>query len=530
MAKQYGIRAAFVNTLYGYNTCGPLGPNYVSQAFPMALSDVSTLPPYADASVTTRDPARQLTLSDLENCEHYTSVQTEGVLTDDHPVSNAYNRCNPRLWVPLEFRRVGYPYWMHCGNRNYGVGVFDPPGAVPTVDSLFASTIPVQYTSTYDSATVAASPAPDQASSTSTPAEATSTPVESNAANVISASSTASQTSASETPGSTIQSSDAQSFQSTTPTLHPTPTSTSPTAIAIFGTNTLSAIAGSSGIILPGDSTASVGQIATLTDSSGSKAIVSVGTSGIYIAGTDSKSTFYANPTVPAAISSPTSTAIATIAGQVISAAAGDSSVVINGQAVTSGGAIVTLSGTNDVASLGSDGLVVQYSGGAVSTFSIPSSTPAVPVSAAVTIAGYEVIATAGASIVGIGSQTATLGGQPITLANNDVVSLGSSGVVVQMPGGGISTVALPKSIASSTETAEGVLTTSPGRVASAIASSATSSTTILGGGDVRAAGTSGSSAPVASVTASIFTGAGSARRLDTSWLWGTALGVFLWI
>ncbi len=58
----------------------------------------------------------------------------------------------------------------------------------------------------------------------------------------------------------------------------------------------------------------------------------------------------------------------------------------------------------------------------------------------------------------------------------------------------------------------------------------ATSSTTVLGGGDVKAAGTSGSSAPVASVTASIFTGAGSARRLDTSWLWGTALGVFLWI
>lgn len=140
----------------------------------------------------------------------------------------------------------------------------------------------------------------------------------------------------------------------------------------------------------------------------------------------------------------------------------------------------MTLSGTNDVASLGSDGLVVQYSGGAVSTFSIPSSTPAVPVSAAVTVAGYEVIATAGASIVGIGSQTATLGGQPITLANNDVVSLASGGVVVQMPGGGISTVALPKSIASETETAEGVVTTSPGRVASAIASSESSSSSSL--------------------------------------------------
>jgi hypothetical protein len=83
------------------------------------------------------------------------------------------------------------------------------------------------------------------------------------------------------------------------------------------------------------------------------------------------------------------------------------------------------------------------------------------------------VIATAGASNIIIGTQTATLGGQPITLANKDVVILASSAVVVQMPGGGDSTVSLLKTPPSSTEIANGVLDSiaSTARVASATAS-----------------------------------------------------------
>ncbi|KUJ10113.1 uncharacterized protein LY89DRAFT_740507 [Mollisia scopiformis] len=491
-----------VNTLYGYNTCGPLGPNYVSQAFPMALSDVSTLPPYADVSATTRAPARPLTLSDLENCPSWSVLKTEGVLTESHPVSNVFNRCNPRLWVPMEFRRVGYPYWMHCGNRNYGVGVFDPPGAVPTVDSLFTSAAPVQYTSTYNSATVAASPVPDQASSTYTAAQSTDTPLQILASTMDSSSSSVLD--------STTQNSDKISVQSSTPIATPIPTSKSPTAIAIVGANTVSAIAGSSGAILPGDETASVGQVTTITDSAGSKAVVSVGASGVYIAGTDSKNTFFANPTTAP---SPTSTPITTIQGQIISAGAGDNSVVIKGQTITSEGEVVTLAGTHDIASLGSEGLVVQYSGGAISTYSIPSSTPALQGGAAV--AGYVVTATVGASIVVIGSQIASLEGDPVTLANNDVVSLGSSGVVIQSPGGAVTTVELPSSI----ETADGAFTTSKGRVASAIASSATSSKTDIGGG-VKAGVTSTSNstppstAASANVTGPIFTGSGTTTLL----------------
>lgn len=202
--------------------------------------------------------------------------------------------------------------------------------------------------------------------------------------------------------------------------------------------------------------------------------------------------------------------------------------MAINGQTVTWGG-VVTLTDTNEVVSLGSDGLVVQYSGGDVSTFAIPSAT------AAVTAAGYTIKATPGASNVVVGTQTVSLGGEPVTMANNDVVSLGSSGVVIQMPGGAVSTVSLPKGIASSTETAAEVVTTSTGRVASAIASSecehssigimstnldkvigATSSTTNLGG-NAKVAGTSTlSSASVsATPTGTILSSGGSMSKLS---------------
>jgi hypothetical protein len=62
------------------------------------------------------------------------------------------------------------------------------------------------------------------------------------------------------------------------------------------------------------------------------------------------------------------------------------------------------------------------------------------------------------------------LGGQPITLENNDVMNLAISAVVVQMPGGGFSTILLPKTLPSSTEAADGALNRIA-RVASAIAS-----------------------------------------------------------
>lgn len=46
-----------------------------------------------------------------------------------------------------------------------------------------------------------------------------------------------------------------------------------------------------------------------------------------------------------------------------------------------------------------------------------------------------------GSSAVVLGTQTASIGGPPVMLENHDVVSLGSSDLNVQMPGGTISTM-----------------------------------------------------------------------------------------
>ena len=56
---------------------------------------------------------------------------------------------------------------------------------------------------------------------------------------------------------------------------------------------------------------------------------------------------------------------------------------------------------------------------------------------------GYTISAVPGESAVVIGGQTVTLGGSLITLANHDVVSLGPNGLVVQMPGGAVTTMSV---------------------------------------------------------------------------------------
>ncbi len=64
---------------------------------------------------------------------------------------------------------------------------------------------------------------------------------------------------------------------------------------------------------------------------------------------------------------------------------------MINGQAITSGGAVVTFLGTNDVATLCSEGLVVQYSGGSISTFAVQTFSPEA-IQGAATVTGYGIL------------------------------------------------------------------------------------------------------------------------------------------
>ena len=372
---------------------------------------------------------------------------------------------------------------------------------------------------------------------------------------------------------------------------------TSAIAIAIIGTQTLSAIPGSSGVVLPNGSTATPGSVATVTDANSQPIVVSVGSSGIYIGGTSSgdSTSYVANPTIPpvaiatigdevlsaapgasnvvigsqtaslgddaitvggsiiqltpsgvvvndgsggpaqtyaiptpAAALSPIATVagqvisaapgatnivvgsqtaslggspitvagsviqltpsgvvvndgsggastytiptvaaaptpIATIGGQVISAAPGASTILVGGQTLTAGGVPVTLSGSNNVASLGPSGLVVQYPGGSVSSFARPTAAPSAEALIG-TIAGLSFSVPASASVISIGSQGVTLGGSPVTVSN-DVVSLGPSGLAIQLPGGGVSTIA-----------PEAVTSTSSGKGIASIIASSTSS------------------------------------------------------
>ncbi|KFZ14262.1 hypothetical protein V502_06154 [Pseudogymnoascus sp. VKM F-4520 (FW-2644)] len=127
-----------VNTIYGWNPCGPLGPTTSNAIFAFDITDVSTLVPYDDETATTRRSTRQLYLSDLgKNCP---ATQDSDAVTNTHPVKNADSRCNPNLIIPVEIKRMGTPYWNHCGNVGNKFGLFDPPYAMEALDGLFPVT------------------------------------------------------------------------------------------------------------------------------------------------------------------------------------------------------------------------------------------------------------------------------------------------------------------------------------------------------------------------------------------------------
>ncbi|KFZ23355.1 hypothetical protein V502_02165 [Pseudogymnoascus sp. VKM F-4520 (FW-2644)] len=151
-----------VNTIYGWNPCGPLGPTTSNAIFAFDITDVSTLVPYADETATTRRSTRQLYLSDLgTNCP---ATQDSAAVTNTHPVKNADSRCNPNLIIPPQIKGIGMPYWNHCGNVGNKFGLFDPPYAMQALDGLFPVT------------TTSATAAPPAAPSTSAATGPTAVP------------------------------------------------------------------------------------------------------------------------------------------------------------------------------------------------------------------------------------------------------------------------------------------------------------------------------------------------------------------
>ena len=456
-----------INTLTAYNPCGRVGPTYKDYILSMDLTDVSSLRPYPDATARDRlgDP-RQLTLADLAtNCpkfsdtpEGQTLIHSAGAIIDEHPVENDWNRCNPRLVMPDQMKSVGLPYWRHCGNDNGHFGIFDPPGAVPPVQGIFPTKAadpitpaPVVTPTAQPSPTIPPSPPPTAIPVAPEPqpeAEKPKTSQQPNAVPTLAPTAIMDPKPSPSNPDLVVpinqdttptppKQSGSESANSGDQPVQQNPNNQpvgeiaqQPSAIVVIGSNTIHA--GTSGIIIPGAPQASIGAVATLTDSNNNGVIVSVGSSGIYV-GTGASASFIANPTSPPLVApiAGVPTPIATLGGEIIQAIPGATTLVVKGQTLTAGGPPVTISGTENVAILGHNGLIIQYPGGTASYFPLPTAAPA-----------QINVSTDGSTIVYEG-KTLSVGGPPATIADGAVASLGPSGVVIQRPSGTESTISL---------------------------------------------------------------------------------------
>ncbi|KAH6967729.1 hypothetical protein BKA56DRAFT_170524 [Ilyonectria sp. MPI-CAGE-AT-0026] len=147
-----------VSTLYGKNACGTLGPTASRAIFGFDLDQVSTIVPYFDTTATYRRSTRQLYLSDLvTDCEASYDIST--LTTMRHPIKEDDTRCNPSIVMPMAIKSYGNPYWMHCGVNNFKYGLFDPPYAIPTVDGLLVTTAAASTTEEPAAAATSADPA-----------------------------------------------------------------------------------------------------------------------------------------------------------------------------------------------------------------------------------------------------------------------------------------------------------------------------------------------------------------------------------
>jgi hypothetical protein len=211
------------------------------------------------------------------------------------------------------------------------------------------------------------------------------------------------------------------------------------TAIVTIRSQVISAAPGASTVQVGTQAVTAGGSEKTLSGNS----VATLNPSGsLIIKGASGVVSAYATPTVVAS-----QIAIATIGGQVVSAAPEASTVQIGTQVVTAGGAVVTLA-NNDVATLNPSGnLIIEGPSGVASTYGI---SPAIATSQTIitTIAGQVISAAPGASTVKVGTQITTAGGSVITSAGrNNVATLNPSGnLIVEGPSGIVSTYKIPAS------------------------------------------------------------------------------------
>lgn len=237
-------------------------------------------------------------------------------------------------------------------------------------------------------------------------------------------------------------------------------------------------------------------------------------------------------PTVPAVIltSSPTPSAVATLSNSIIISASG-SGIVIGSQTLTVGASAVTIPG-GEIVSLAPTGVVVSNSdSGVVTTYLIPA------VQETSTSTPVHTVSALGSSAAVIADQTINLGGPAVTLSGAEVVSLGSSGIVLQAPSGIITTISVPSSSiaifqvpAKSEETKSLETSIVPATEVSPIAAAVTPNTKPAATDDIPATSSTSSYASVAStglgsIIYSTFEGAGQ-KSTDLKILGGLASAV----
>lgn len=117
-----------VNTIYGYNSAGRVGPSGTSLIFPLDLYEVSTMVPGMTSS------SRQITLNDLAtDCPQSEPAEVIATMAPGGP-------CDPILVAPDKVRSWASP----CGACG-AFGLFDPPYAIP---ALGGPLVPVPVTTT----------------------------------------------------------------------------------------------------------------------------------------------------------------------------------------------------------------------------------------------------------------------------------------------------------------------------------------------------------------------------------------------
>lgn len=215
--------------------------------------------------------------------------------------------------------------------------------------------------------------------------------------------------------------------------------------VGVVGVHSISvkaiSLKGLSAAVVGGQTISIGGPAAILTGSN----IASLGASGVII---QAPAQIITTIPVPSAQKDPANMAI--VNGQTISVVAGSSSLsipiaIVAQQTISAGGAAATLSG-GQIASLGTSGVVIQASGGYSTTVLVPSSTTPVN-SASFVPAGVDggqtisvefIQGSSGAIVAG---QTLSYGGPIATLSGENVVTFGVNGVVVQAPGGKVTTI-----------------------------------------------------------------------------------------